>query len=97
MDKTICLYSNIMKILYDSENMEYLFSSFVMVAVASIVLIFIHKFLQRPTYEHKYVYEKSTMLMSDVGNNSHKCCKKEFLCGPYLDDINSFVVKDNEL
>lgn len=79
------------------ENMEYLLSASALVIVALLILLFIRKFLQRPTYEYRYVYKKTIMLMTNSGDDPCECDKELFLRGNYLNCINDFVIKDDEI
>ena len=79
------------------ENMEYLWSAVTMVMVAFFILLFIRKFMYRPTYECRYVYKNTIMLMTNSGDDPCECDKELFLSGNYLDCIDNFVIKDDEI
>lgn len=70
---------------------------FVITILSAISLICAIFCLKRPTYEPKYIISKDEYLMEDHSKNCFNCSKDKFPRGNYLDNINSFIFKKEEI
>ena len=70
---------------------------FVITILSAISLICAIFCLKRPTYEPKYIISKDEYLMEDYTKTLPNCTSNSFRRGNYLDNINSFIFKKDEL
>lgn len=70
---------------------------FVITILSAIALICAIFCLKRPTYEPKYIISKDEYLMDDLSKNSFNCNQKSFPRGNYIDNINFFTFKKEDL